>query len=762
MKPLDSARQTLERARGLLERIGRRRLRWLLVGFLALASLGSGLAWGTWTHVCNDCPSIAQIYAFQPKEATRIYAADGTLLDQLALERRTAVPLSALPPFLPQAFVAIEDKRFWGHQGVDWLRTFRAGVEFLVEGYDVAGGSTITQQLAGNMFSESVNRQVVSIRRKLKEMRVAFALERAYTKREILQAYVNQINFGDGHYGVQSAAHYYFGKDAREVNLAEAAMLAALPKAPQTYSPIHNPEAALQRRNLVLELMADQGMLSRPAAERAKAHPLALKRESAERGRAPYFVEWVRQELVDRYGPEIYEAGYRVTTTLRPEIQQVADSTLREQLRWVEDQPAFEGPTYQETRSWAEDRMSGARVPYVQGAFVAMDPRNGDVLALVGGRDFSDSEFNRATQARRQPGSVFKPFVYTAALDTRTLTASDVIYDAPVEILLPDSTIYSPKNFGDVFHGPVTVREALYRSINVVAVKVGQRVGEETIAQYARRMGIETPVPRVPSMAIGSGVVIPIEVAGAYTTFANMGVRVEPRLIRRVETAEGQLLWESRPQREEVLDERTSWLMLSMLRDVVDRPRGTGHVVRAAGLRRAVPAAGKTGTTNDATDAWFVGFTPEIVTTTWVGFDEPKRLHYNAQGGRDAAPVGAAVLNRYYEDRPAPAVWPRPEGITEREVDRTSGGLSTPWCPPDSLYVEYYLPGTEPESPCGVHGPWGGGELGEELPPDTVGAPGRPAPGDTAGNAPAPFPPPDDTAGVGLSPRPRPSSSPRR
>lgn len=739
---------SLDSARRLVERIGRRRLRWILVAFLALTSLGAGLAWGTWTHVCADCPSIAQIYAFQPKEATRIYAADGMELEQLALERRTAVPLSAVPAFLPQAFVAIEDKRFWRHEGVDWIRTVRAGLEFLFQGYDVAGGSTITQQLAGNMFSESVNRRVVSVRRKLKEMRVAFALERAYTKREILEAYVNQINFGDGHYGVQSAAHYYFGKDARDLNLPEAATLAALPKAPQTYSPVHNPEAALQRRNLVLELMADQGMLTRPAAERAKAHPLVLRRESAETGRAPYFVEWVRQELVDRYGPEIYEAGYRVYTTLRTELQLAADSALQAQLRWVEEQPAYDGPTYQETRSWPEERLAGTQVPYVQGAFVALDPRNGDVLALVGGRDFGDSEFNRATQARRQPGSVFKPFVYAAALDTRTLTASDVIYDAPVEILLPDSTIYSPKNFGDVFHGPVTVREALYRSINVVAVKVGQRVGVETVAQYARRLGIETPVPRVPSMAIGSGVAIPLEVARAYTTFANLGVRTEPQLIRRIETADGRLLWESRPQREEVLDERTSWLMLSLLRDVVDEPLGTGRIVRASGLRQAVPAAGKTGTTNDATDTWFVGFTPEIVTTTWVGFDDPRRLHLNAQGGRDAAPVGAAVLRRFYRDRPAPAAWPRPEEITDEEVDRATGELSTPWCPADSLYTEYYLQGTEPGNPCTRHGPWGDGELRDEAPPgDTAGAPGRPAPADTAADETGPLPPaPGDSA----------------
>lgn len=714
---IDHTRHQLDRGRRLLER---RSVRLGLVGLAAVAAVAAGIGWGSWTHVCDDCPSVAQIYAFEPKEATRVYAADGSLLAQLAVERRTAVPLSALPPYMPQAFVAIEDRRFWGHSGVDYLRTFRAGFEFLVEGYDVAGGSTITQQLAGNMFSESVNRRVLSVRRKLKEMRVAFALERAYTKREILEAYINQINYGDGHYGVQSAALYYFGKDARELSLPEAATLAALPKAPQRYSPIHQPERALQRRNLVLELMADQGMIERRTAERAKAHPIGLRTERDDVGRAPHFVEWVRRELIDRYGTEIYEAGYRVYTTLRPELQAVADSALKAQLEWVEGQAGFRAPTYEETRSWSEDRLAGPGTPYVQGVFIALDPQSGNVLALIGGRDYRDSEFNRAVQARRQPGSVFKPFAYTAAIDTRTFTASDVIYDTPVEIMLPDNTIYSPKNFGDVFRGPVTVRRALYQSINVVAVKVGREVGPETVAQYASRMGIETPIPRVPSVAIGSADVIPMQITRAYTTFANMGVKVEPRPILRVEDPDGGVIWESRPEREEVLDRRTSWIMLSILRDVVDR--GTGTAVRRLGVRREVPVAGKTGTTNDATDTWFVGLTPDIVTTTWVGFDEPRRLHFNAQGGLDAAPVNAEVLRWFYEDRQAPEPWPRPEALTRREVDRMSGRLRTQWCPADSVYTEHFLPGSEPQSPCDLHGPWAtGGDYSDEFSPDSIG-----------------------------------------
>lgn len=701
------ARRIADRLRS---RVGPRRLRIGGMALVGVLGLGAGLAWGAWSHVCDDCPSIAQIYAFEPKEGSRIFAADGSMLAELAVERRTAIPYSALPPHLPQAFVAIEDRRFWRHPGVDFLRTVRAALEFLVLGYDAAGASTVTQQLAGNMFEESVNRRVISIRRKLKEMRVAFALERAYTKREILEAYVNQINFGDGHYGVQSAASYYFGVDARDLNLPQAAMLAALPKAPQTYSPIHHPDRALQRRNLVLDLMADQGIIPRARAERAKAYPLGLDRGERGRTPAPYFVEWVRRLLKDRYGDEIYRAGYRVYTTLSPELQTAADSALHAQLRWVEERSSFRGPRYDSLLTAGEGIDDGARTPYLQGAFIALDPRTGDVLALLGGRDHEHSEFNRATQALRQPGSVFKPFVYTAAVASG-IPASEVIRDTPTEIPLPDSTLYSPKNFGDVFHGPVTLREALYRSINVVAVKVGQRVGEESVAQMARRMGISTPVPRVPSVAIGAASVIPIEVAEAYTAFANLGVRVEPRAILRVESADGELLWENPVSREEVLDAETAWLMVDILRDVVDAPRGTGAVVRRLGLPREVPAAGKTGTTNDATDAWFVGFTPELVTTSWVGFDEPRRLHVNAQGGVDAAPINAEVLKRFYRDRPAPAPWPRPPGIVEEQVDRMTGLRQTPWCPADSVYVEHFLPGTQPQELCNLHGPWGAGEL---------------------------------------------------
>ncbi len=690
--------------------------RWrLALGGFAVLGLGGGLALGSWNHLCDACPSIAQIYAFEPKEATRLYAADGSVLAELAVERRTPIHLDDLPPHVYEAFVAVEDRRFWKHAGIDTRRTIRAFIEYLFQGTDAAGGSTITQQLVGNMFRRSVDRTEISVRRKLREMRVSFALERAYTKAEILEAYLNQINF-DGVYGIQAAALHYFGKPARDLNLPEAATLATLPVSPRTYNPTLHPDRALRRRNLILGLMENQGMVSAADAADAMAYPLELHEGTGARVPAPYFVEWVRQNLYSRYGTDIYEKGFRVYTTLDPKMQLVADSAMQAQLAWVETNPAFRAPTYLETRSWSPDSLAavsrGGETPYIQGMFIALDPATGDVRAMIGGRDFEDSEFNRATQAIRQPGSVFKPFVYTAAI-AAGIPASEVIYDTPILIENPGTDPYSPRNFDNRFHGPMTLRRALARSINVVAVKVGQRVGEESMAQIANSMGITSEVPRVPSAAIGSASVTPLEIATAYTTFANTGVRVAPRAILRIESNEGRLLWESQVNREQVLDPRVAWVMLSMLRDVADYGTGRWAVRTHAGVPMTIPVAGKTGTSNEATDTWFAAFTPELVTTTWVGFDRPSRIYRGAQGGITAAPVGAAVLAAFYRDRPAPAAWPRPEGLENRVVDESTGLLATQWCPAALVYREVYLPGTEPTETCDAHGPWGMRERGE-------------------------------------------------
>ena len=688
---------------------------WHTIGLLFLlliGALGFGFAWGAWNRIClgDRCPSIAQITVWEPEESSKLYARDGSLIDQFFFQQRTSIELENLPSYVPQAFVAVEDKRFFGHHGLDYLRLLRATVEYVIYGPGRPGGSTITQQLARNQFQDRIGFEV-SPMRKAKEAKVAKDIERIYSKEEILEAYLNQINFGPAH-GIEAASQFFFGKPGRDLNLPEAALLAALPKAPGRYSPIRNPEGALRRRNLVLDLMEDQGYITRTEAEAAKAYPLpGVEGRGREDQIAPYFVEWVRQGLDDRYGQDLYRAGFRIYTTLDLEMQAIADSALKAQLTTLEQTAGYDHMTYEEALKLPPDSINWQRTPYLQGAFIALDPKTGYVRALVGGRDWRHSKFNRATQAQRQTGSAFKPFVYTAALAS-DYPISYVIYDAPLELDQydpeGDSTwIWSPKNYDSRFHGPMTLREALYRSINVVSVKLAQQIGMETVAQFARRMGIHTPIPRVAAAAIGATSVVPMEVVEGFTTFANLGVHVTPQPILRIEDKHGNVIWEPEPQREEVLDPQTAWIMLSVLRDVVDR--GTAYTIRRNWLAPEIPAAGKTGTTNDETDVWFVGFTPDLLAGVWIGLDDNEQIFRGAQGGSHAAPVWGAFMQRVYQTRPIPEPWEAPDGLVYRTVDKLSGKLRTEYCPLDAVYTEVYKPGTEPVEECDLHQPtpWG-------------------------------------------------------
>lgn len=680
---------------------------------LFLVTVGFGVLWGAWSRIClsERCPSIAQITVWQPEESSKLYARDGSLVHEFFQQRRTVVRLSNLPSFVPNAFVAIEDKRFYRHHGLDYLRLVRATVEYAIYGPGRPGGSTISQQLARNQFRERIGFEVSPLR-KAKEAKVARDIERIYSKEEILEAYLNQINFGHGWYGIETAAQNYFGKPASQLNLPEAALLAALPKAPSRYSPLLHPEAALRRRNLVLDLMEAQGYVGQAEAEAAKAYPLPRSRaRGSENQVAPYFVEWVRRMMDDRFGEDLYRAGFRIYTTLDLEMQAIADSALKAQLKLLESVPDYEHMTYEEALELPPDSINWHQTPYLQGMFVALDPQTGYVRALIGGRDWNHSKFNRATQALRQTGSVFKPFVYTAAV-ANGFPISHVIYDAPLEVDQydpeGDSTwIWSPKNYNNRFHGPMTLRQALYRSVNVVTVKLAQQVGIESIAQLARRMGIDTPIPRVAAAAIGAASVIPVDVVEAFTTFANLGHRVSPQPILRIEDKTGEMIWEAEPQRERILDPQAAWIMLTILRDVVDR--GTAFSIRRDWLAPEIPAAGKTGTTNEESDVWFVGFTPDLLAGVWIGLDDPEKIFDGAVGGGHAAPVWGAFMQRVYQNRPIPEPWEPPGGLVYRTVDRLSGKLVTEYCPLDAIYTEVYLPGTEPVEECDLHQPtpWG-------------------------------------------------------
>ena len=670
--------------------------------FLFLCAGGIGFAAGAWRNLCADCPSIAQIYTYEPQQTSKIYARDTTLVREIGLERRTPVALASLPPHVPQAFIAIEDRRFYSHGGLDWKGITRAALEVLrTRSLSGAGGSTITQQLARNMFTDRIGFEK-RVLRKLKEWQVALALEDAYSKDQIIEAYMNQIVYAHGWYGLQTASRNYFGKNAIDMNPAEAALLAAIANYPERYSPLNNPDAAIARRNLVLDLMTREKFLTEDEAEHWKAVPVPLERARNVTVQAPYFVEWVRRILYDRFGGELYTAGLKIHTTLDLEMQAAAQAAMEAGWQRIEERPGFQHPVYQEFADQT-DEADLAEIPYVQGMFIAADPETGQVRAMVGGRDHVHSKFNRAYQAKRQAGSSFKPFVYAAALESG-IPASEVIVDGPVVLDQVDGTVWAPSNYEEEFLGPVTIRHALRKSINMVAIKLGMEVGLESVAQMARRLGIRTEVERYPSSAIGAAEVIPLEMLEAYSAFATLGTRVRPFPILKVESAEGEVLWQPRPERTRVLDPLVARLTVSLLEDVVAQGTGYTGIRILAGLPMEVSAAGKTGTTNEGRNVWFLGFTPNLAAAVWFGMDIPEPIVARATGGGLASPVWGDFMRQvYYADEPLlpiPDPWPIPEGLITRRVDSHTGLLASRWCPANEAYDELYLPGTEPTVDC--------------------------------------------------------------
>jgi 1A family penicillin-binding protein len=664
--------------------------------------LATGLGFGSWQSACRDCPSIAQIYVYEPKQATKILDHNGKLIAELFQERRTPVAIKDLPVYVPEAFVSVEDRRFYKHHGIDYIRLVGANLRNVLHGRITGGGSTITQQLARNMFRNQVGFEQ-KVTRKIKEAKVAKEIELVYSKDQILEAYLNQINFGHGWYGIETAAERYFGKPAATLTPAEAAMLAALPKAPERYSPFRNADRARNRRNLVLGMMADEGYLTQAVAERWKSAPLPDQPKGGEEGElAPYFVEWMRDQLDERFGSDLYRRGLRVYTSLDVEMQRRALDAMKAGWAHIESRPGYDHPKYDAVMAVGgspKDKQTG----YLQGLFIAMDPATGEIRAMIGGRNFNDSKFNRAVQAKRQAGSTFKPFVYVSALASG-IPASHVIFDSPLSIDMPTGEVYAPRNYDATFNGPLTLRDALKKSINIVAVKLGMEVGLQTVAQTARNMGITTPVPPYPSIAIGSPDVIPLEMASAYTGFAQQGVRASPQAILRIEDATGGVIWQSHVERKAVIDSLPAIIIRDMMRDVVDHGTAIGARDDKYGLPYTVAAAGKTGTTNDATDVWFIGFTPDLLGAVWFGFDKPQKIYPGADGGKFAAPVWGAFMRSVYVGpqplKPVPRTWELPAGITTRRVDRETGKLATELCPSERVYSEIFIAGTEPTETC--------------------------------------------------------------
>ena len=624
-----------------------------------------------------------------PTQSARVYARDGSLIAELGPQVRTVVAMRTLPRYVPMAFVAVEDRRFFEHAGVDARAVARALRNTL--GGDREGASTITQQLIGSMYPEQVDRREQTAERKLREVRLALELEQKHGKEKILESYLNWIYFGHGWYGIESAARHYFGKPAARLSIEETAMLAALPKGPGVFSPKINPERALERRNLVLDLMAQNNVITRSQADAAKRTRIRLAPNHGYAARPQWVIEQAKQFLAQRVGPSYGTTGARVWTTIDPAAQNAADSAVVRGLARIERESWYRGP-----RKGAAGTSSPTGTTYLQGAIVTVDARTGEILAMVGGRDWEDSHFNRVTAARRQPGSSFKPLVYAAALE-KGATAATVMEDTALSIPLRGAAPYSPRNSDGRFRGAISLREALVESVNTVAVQLAQTLGWQTLPALARRFGIRSEVKPYPSSAIGAGAVAPLEMAAAYTAFANNGMRVEPFLVRRVADGTGRVVYDGRGRGVRTLTPALAFVTTDILRDAAER--GTGREARTR-LPARVPMAGKTGTTNDGTDVWFVGYTPEMVTAVWVGFDRPRSIGPGAFGGTIAAPIWGEMMRDTYARRRAPAAWAVPAGVVVVAADPATRRPLTGSCPAAAPRREYFIAGTEPADAC--------------------------------------------------------------
>ena len=783
-----------------------------LVGVTAVA----GLIW----HYSRDLPEYSQLQDYEPPVMTRVHAADGALLGEYSKERRLYLPIQAVPKLVINAFLAAEDKNFYEHGGIDFTGMARAAV-LLAQNFGSnrrpQGASTITQQVAKNFLLTNE----VSFTRKIKEALLAMRLERAYSKDKILELYLNEIYLGLGAYGIAAASLVYFDKSVNELTVAEAAYLAALPKAPSSLHPVKNRDRAIERRNYVIDRLLENGWIKQADADKARKDPLAVtnRTNAAHIFAGEYFAEEVRRDVFERYGEKkLYEGGLSVRTTLDPKLQVVARKTMAaglvnfdeaqgwrgagnkldisgdwgakladvkslsdispwrlavvletsEQSARIGFQPgrelggavakerqtgnitldgvrwakAVSGPTRGKTPtsvsqvlspgdiiyadpliakdgSLVEGQFRLRQLPEVSGAMVAMDPWTGRVLAMVGGFSFDQSQFNRATQAYRQPGSTIKPIVYSSALDNG-YTPSTVLVDAPIEIDQGQGAeVWRPENFSvGHYRGPISLREALKWSVNTVTVRLAQDIGMPLIGEYAKRFGIYDELPNYLSYALGTGETTVMRMVTAYSMFANGGRRVKPTLIDRIQDRYGHTIfrhdarecrgceapegWKNQPEpqlvdrREQVLDVMTAYQITSMMEGVVQG--GTAAVMREVGK----PIAGKTGTTTDGKDVWFVGFSPDLVVGLYLGYDKPRSLGRSAQGGHTAGPIARDFMKFALADKPA-IPFRVPAGIRLIRVDSKTGMRAGPGDGGRTI-LEAFKPGTAPPDNYSVIG----------------------------------------------------------
>ncbi len=661
---------------------------------MVIAVFGSaGAVFGIVQWLGKDLPRPEQLTQIQTPIKTVVFDARGRVLHEFYKENRSTVRLNQIPRHLINATLSTEDRSFYQHWGVDLWGVGRAAVSNVLHMRTTEGGSTITQQLARNLFLT----QERTMSRKLKEIALAVQIERSFSKNQILEMYFNQIYFGEGAYGVEAAAKTYYNKPLSELTLPECALIAGLPANPSQYSPRRRPAIASSRRSKVLRNMLTTHAITQVEFDNATRAPLGVTAQRYSNDRAPYFVEMVRLHLDERYGSNaVYENGLHVYTTLDMDLQQAAERALERQLGSLEGDLKLKLTRANFAASQHDTSRGAPMTPYLQGALVAVDPRNGYIRALVGGRDWNQSNFNRAVQAKRQPGSAFKPFVYAAAVDNG-FRPTDIVIDEPVSF--PgggDGKLYEPQNYDHQYRGAVTLRYALQQSINIPAIKLLRKVGTSLVASYARRMGIKSPLGQNLSLALGSSEVNLLELTSAYAVFANRGIRTEPLYILKVEDRNGTVLEKNSPRPTEVLSEETAGVMTSMLQSVMDH--GTGAPARSLGF--TIPAAGKTGTMDNYMDAWFVGYVPSLAAGVWVGYDQKRPIGGGMTGARAALPAWtdfmiAATRGRPVEDFPVPA------GTVSREVCSETGMLATQNCP--NITNEQFPEGSEPTEVCTTH-----------------------------------------------------------
>ena len=602
-------------------------------------------------------------------------------------EERRLVTLSEVPPLLLRAIIDVEDQRFYRHHGIDLSGIARALWVNLRSRRTVQGGSTLTQQLMKNFFLTAER----SIERKLTEALMALIVERRFSKDEILENYINQIYLGQkgaqGVYGVWEASRFYFAKEPAELSIAEMALLAGLIKGPNRYSPFRDPDRARQRRNYALHAMHTQGDITAEELAAAQDEPLRIVTVSNARKDAPYFVDFVRQELAQTYPADVLtNEGLQIYTALDTHLQQLAEDALQAGLADLEQRhPRLRGDS-------PGDQL--------QGCVIAIQPQTGAVRAMMGGRDYRATQFNRCTQALRQPGSVFKPFTYLAAFEQTRHALEPILPttrldDTPFEWAFGNQ-VWAPANYGKRYLGEVTVREALERSLNAATARLAHEVGLLPIVETAKRMGIRSPLPPYPSVVLGAAEVTPFEVAQAFSVLANGGLRAAPLSVRKVLDRGGQPIERNPVEVEQVIPADTAYLVTHLMEGVLDR--GTGAGARRRGFDR--PAAGKTGTTNDYRDAWFVGFTPDLLAVVWVGFDQKRAV--NLVGGDAALPIWTAFMKQATAGVPASPFLP-PPGVTLVRVDPFTGQVATPECP--QAVEEAFYDATAPTTPCRLHAP---------------------------------------------------------